>query len=334
MHTSGSLEGASVFPRVYRASRGWLIFLTLCGLLLTIGGTIGAWSAATAVLRNPQSRVGLVGLGLAFGALGIYCLLSTFRSKVVLFPDRIEIEEITHTAVLSRQEIRGWRSLATSPPGLVFVPRDTSRRSVKVAQVFRLDPEFSECLYTLPNLDRQEARASKIDIRKNARLGATPGKRMEALAKGRRFASALEVAAVLASLWGLAYPRPYEAIIMILAALPWIAVEAVRRSRGLFRMDKNPSDAHPNVAIPYIFPGMILMLRSVFDYNIVPSLAVLWFSVGMGVLLCLSAFAADSTMRASVISTAALAAFSLVYGYGVAIEGNAQIGRASCRERE
>ena len=105
-----------MFPRVFRASRGWLVFLTLCGLLLAIGGTIGAWFAATAVLRNPPSRVWLVGLGLAFGALGIYCLLSTFRSRVVLFPDRIEIEELTHTAVLSRQEIRGWRTLATSAP--------------------------------------------------------------------------------------------------------------------------------------------------------------------------------------------------------------------------
>jgi hypothetical protein len=247
----------------------------------------------------------------------------------VLFPDRIEIEELTHTAVLSRQEIRGWRLLATSPPCLLFVPRDDSRRSVKLALVFSLDPEFSKWLYTLPNLDSEDARASEIDIRKDARLGATPGERMKALAKGRRFASVLAVVASLAAVWGLAYPRPYQVTIAILAALPWIAVEAVRRSSGLFRMDQNRNDAHPNVAFAYIFPGMVLMLRSVFDYNIIPSSVVIWFSVGIGGLLSLSTFTADSTMRASVINTAAFAALSLTYGYGAAIEANALFDHSS-----
>jgi hypothetical protein len=329
MSTSESIEGASVFPRVYRASGGWLIFLTLCGLLLAIGGTIGAWFAATAVLRNSQSRLWLVGLGLAFGALGVYLLLSTFRSRVVLFPDRIEIEELTRTAVMSREEIRGWRLLAASPPGLVLVPRDPGRRSVKIAQVFRPDPEFSEWLFTLPNLDSEDARTSKIEIRNDVRLGATPGQRMKSLAKGRRFATALTVVGSIAALWGFVYPKPYDLTIAVLAALPWIAVEVVRRSRGLFRVDQNRNDSHPNVAIPYIFPGMVLMLRSMFDYNIVSSSAVAWFSIGIGGLLCLSAFAADSTMRENVVNAVALAALSLPYGYGVAIEANSLLDYSS-----
>lgn len=329
MQTSRSLEGAALFPRVYRASRGWLISMTLCGVLLAVGGMVGTWFAATAVPKPPQSRVWLIGLGLGFGCLGIYCLLSTFWFKIVLFPDRIEIEELTQTAVLSRQDIRGWRWLPTSPPGLVFVHRDTSRRRLKVTQVFRLDPEFSEWLYTLPNLDTEDTRASKIEIRNNARLGATPGQRMKALAKGRRLATALTAVASLASLWRFVYPRPYEVTIAILAALPWIAVETVRRSRGLFRMDKSRNDAYPNVVIPYIFPATALMLRSVFEYNIIPSSTVVWFSVGIGGLLCLAAFAADATMRSNVISATALAAFSLAYGYGVAIEANALLDRSS-----
>jgi hypothetical protein len=246
----------------------------------------------------------------------------------VLFPDRIEVEELTRTAVLSRQEIRGWRLLATSPPGFVLVPRDTSRRSIKVAQVFRLDPEFSEWLYSLPSLDREDARTSKVEIRNNTRLGATPGERMKTLIKGRRLARVLTVTAFLTILWGFIFPFPYELAISILAALPWIAVETVRRSGGLFRVDTNRNDTHPNVALPFIFPGLVLMLRSVSDYNVLQSPAVAWFSIGIGGLLCLSAFAVDPTLRGKVGTTASLFAFSLAYGYGFAIEANTLLDRS------
>jgi hypothetical protein len=317
------LQDPSVYPRVYRASGGWLIALILCGSVLALGGIFGTWFLANATLRNLQSRFWLVGLCLAFGALGIYCLLSTFRSRVVLFADRIEVEELTRTAVLSRDEVRGWRSLPTSPPGFVFIPRDASRRPVKVAQVFRLDPEFAEWLYTLPCLDNEDARTSKAEIRTNTRLGATPGERMKTLAKGKRLARILNVIASLAALWGFVYPRPYEPVVLVLAALPWIAVEIVRRSGGLFRVDANRNDAHPNVAIAFIFPGMVLGLRSVLDYDIVYSLAVVWFTIGIGGLLCLSAIAVDPSLRGKVGTIAGLLVLSLAYGYGTVIEANA-----------
>jgi len=322
------LEDPSAYPRVYRASGWWLIGLTFSGAVFAIGGMIGAWFAAKAPLQNPHGRLWLVGLGLAFGVFGVYCLLSTFRSRVVLFPDRIEVEELTRTAVLSREEVRGWRSLTAWPTVFVLVPSDASRRPVKMAQVFRLDPEFAQWLYTLPCLDGEDARASKAEIRNNALLGATPGERMRALAKGKRLAGTLTVITSLAALWGFIYPRPYEFAVVILAALPWIAVETVRRSGGLFRLDTNRSDAHPNVAITFIVPGSVLMLRSLVDFNVLQSPAVALFSIGMGGLLCLSAVVVDPTVRAKVINAAALSAFCLAYGYGITIEANTLLDRS------
>jgi hypothetical protein len=328
MHTARRVEGSSAYPRAYRASGGWLVALILCGLALAAGGVIGTWFSATASLRNPHSRFWLAGLCLAFGALGVYCILSTFRSKVVLFRDRIEVEELTRTAVLSREEIRGWRSLPTSPPAFVLVPRDEGRRPVKFLQVFDLDPEFAEWLYTVPCLDSEDHRASKVEIRRNAHLGATPGERTKTLAKGVRFARAMAVMASAAALWGFFYPVPYELTIVLLTALPWAAVETARRSGGLFRIDANPNDAHPNVVVPFLLPGSVLLLRSVRDYNLLLSPAVAWVSIGIGGLLCLSAYKADSTVRRKGVTLAALFAFSLAYGYGVAIEANVLLDRS------
>jgi hypothetical protein len=298
-------------------------------LLLSIGGMAGAWFLSTEPLRaTAMSRIWLVGLCGVFGLLGVYCLISTFRSRVVLFPDRIEIEELTRTTSLDRQEIRGWRSLPTSPPGFLLVPRDSNRRALKVAQVFPLDNEFVEWLYSLPSLDREEARAAKAEIRKNIRFGATPGERIKALARGRRVAAILTAISIAVCMWGFVFPVPYPLAISILTALPWIALELLRRSAGLFRVDADRNDPHPTVAYAFLFPSLVLLLRAATDFNILQSPAVACFSLGIGGLLLLAIFAADPSRRGKSGSGIAVGLFCLAYGYGVAIEVNVLFDRS------
>lgn len=305
-----------------------MIFLSICGSALALGGIIGMWFTAAEPVRNAQSRFWLVGLCLVFTALGVYCLLSTFRSRVVLFADRIEVEELTRTMTLSREEIRGWRSIPTSPPSFLLLPNDASCRKIKVAQLFPLDPEFAEWMYTLPCLDADEARTSKAEIRNDTRLGENPGKRMRALAKGRRLAKILTIASFLAVLWGFLFPVPYVLAILILAILPWIALGIVKTSSGLFRVDANRNDAHPNVAMPFLLPGLVLMLRSVSDFNVLQSSVVALPSVGIGSLLCLSLFTIDPTARKNRITAISFFVFSLIYGYGVTVEVNVLLDRS------
>jgi hypothetical protein len=84
---------------------------------------------------------------------------------------------------------------------------------------------------------------------------------MKKLAKGNRLARTLSATGVLVTLWGFVYPRPYTPLIVILAALPWIGLEIVRRSGGLFRVDRNRNDTHPSVAIAFVAPGLVLGFR-------------------------------------------------------------------------
>ncbi len=202
MQTAQPIGRLPGFPREYRATRGWVIFLGICGSGLAVGGAIGVWLLATTSLRNLQARFWLIGLFTVLAALGFYLLLSTFRSKVVLFADRIEVDELFSTEFLSREEIRGWRTLPTSPSALVFVPMDSARRPLKVALIFRLDTEFEQWLATLPCLDIEDARSSKAEIRNDTRLGAAPGERMKKLAAGKRLARLLTIAGYVTTLWG------------------------------------------------------------------------------------------------------------------------------------
>jgi hypothetical protein len=322
MHKSIALADSATYPRVYRASGFWRIALVLTGIILAAGGSFGTWFSAIGHLGKPGSRIWLVGLFLALCLLGVYCLLSTLRSRVVLFPDRIVVEELTHTVVLGRDEIRGWRSLPTSPLSFQFEPIDRHRRAVKVALVFHVDAEFMQWLDTMRCLDVDDAEASMVEIENAPRLGQTPTDRLEALARGNRLARLLTIVSTVVCLWGAVYPYPYVPIVVLLAALPWVATETVRRSGGLFRIDRNRSDAHPSVGIAFIFPGLILLLRSVIDYQVFQSPVAVALYVALGGVLALAANAVDPTVRARKINAAALFAFCLAYGYGATIEMN------------
>ncbi len=291
-----------------------------------LGGAIGAWQLVAKGPRN--GTLWIVGVCVLVAVFGIYCLLSTYRSKVVLFPDRIEAEELTRTDVLSRDEIRGWRPIPTSPGGFVFIPKNPGQRPVKVAQVFRPDSTFLEWVYTLPSLDELDRKRSKGEVRKDARLGATPGERMKSLAKGRRLAACVNIGASSVALWGFLWPQPYETVVLSLVAVPWVALAIVKGSRGLFRVDGYKNDAHPNVAIALIFPGLILMFRGVIDYQVLGALALGWYALGIGVALWFCTCLADATMRTRVGSAIAFFAFAVLYGYGVAAEANALLDRS------
>jgi hypothetical protein len=130
-------------------------------------------------------------------------------------------------------------------------------------------------------------------------------------------------------LWGFVYPRPYVPMVAILAAMPWIAVEIVRRSGGLFRIDSYRNDAHPTVAIAFIAPGMVLAARSLLDFNTVYSWAVLWFAIGIGVPLCLAARAVDPSVRAKPATLVAMFLFSIAYGFGAAMQANTLLDRST-----
>ena len=132
----------------------------------------------------------------------------------------------------------------------------------------------------------------------------------------------------LVSLWGLIHPRPYQLVMLMLAVLPWIALEAVRRSHGRLRLDTTRNNSHPNVAIVFLLPGLVLLFRSIIDYNILQPSALAWFSIGAGCLLCVCTVAADPSMRANPGIAVVILTFSIGYGYGVAAQTNVLLDRS------
>jgi hypothetical protein len=324
------LLNVSDYPRTYRPSGGWTVFLFLVAALVAIGGALGVWYFGTGhEVRSPKDAMMLVGVCSAFVLLGLWLILFLLRFRILLLADGIEVRGLIFARMLPRDEILGWKVVPghNSPPVLVLVPRSEHGRPLKVMSIFKPDVAFEDWLKTLKNLDAEEARQSAEEIANDPEVGATPEERLAGLPRARRIAGALQIAAFSAMAWGAFYPRPYRAAILTLAVLPWVAVGIVWRSPGLYRIDERRNDVHPNVAVPFILPGFVLLLRMLFDLHVFEWQGAIWLSISVGVVLWFAALMADPALRARKGIALLLLLLTSAYGAGAGLEANALLDK-------
>ena len=311
------------YPRTYRMSPRWMIFMLVFGLAALTGGAWGIWYfQLPGHARDPISALVLRAFMLFVAGFGSYVVLSAVKSRVVLYPDRLAVYDVLKTRTLERDQIRGRRFLDTqnSPGMFVLVPRE-GRPKIKIARVYVMDPPFVRWMESLPDLDSQDRKAAEQEI-----LGpeASPARqeREEALMRARRLCRLLFVLTYGALLWGWIDPKPYGLVITLLALLPWIGLRIVARSQGVVRLDAPRNDPHPNVAAAFIVPGLTLWLRAMLDFKLLSWKLSAFFTIAFALALLLAAVAADSSLRQKKIAVSFMALFALSYGFGLSTEAN------------
>lgn len=315
------------YAKVYRPSGFWRVAFFIFGIVFTVGA-VGAWFTLIGHTATPSSRLLQMSFCVLFALSGAFCFLYTIKSKVVLFPDRISIEHFTGTRVMSRRQIRDWRILPTNPTCLLLQPSEDGVKKAKVALTFPLDDQFEQWLEPLPCLDTEEESASEEEIANDGRLGDNPADRKAALVRGKSLAKKLTIASTVVCGWAWFYPTPYMPVIVSLIALPWVGIEILRRSNGLFRVDERRNDAHPTVALALMFPPLILALRSLLDYNVLQSASAFLLYASIGGLLVFFAAKFDPTLWARKPIFGTFCAIGFAYGFGVVTEANALLDRS------
>lgn len=313
------------YPRTHRVSRFWKgFFLVAAAFLMVVAFFSGREAAA--------SEAWLAVLAALFGGLGVYCLLLALRSRVTLYPDRMEITEAWRPRVFDRSQFSGWRvNSATTPSILVLERSRIGRRPITLANIYNFDEAFFDWLDDVPNLDDQETTQSLEEVESDPDLGLTPDARLGALARAARLAHWLNGAAVAVFLWAFIYPSPYEAVVGVCALAPWIGIIVAARSHGLFRIDCQRNQVHPHLAGLLMLPSAALSLRASLDLDLLWSAAVIWPAVLIGLALFLAALKVDTALRSQRASAVAVLAFTLTYGFGAGLHANVLLDRSSSR---
>lgn len=265
--TPARREGS--WPRIYRPTRGYRLFLGGLGLLALAGGV----AVAVAVLRDPKAPPAMAfAIGGGFALLGAFLIASLVRERVALFEDgSLEFSELFRGRTRLRPaEIAGLRTLSHQGVTYAFFHfRDQARKPFKVGLICERDEHFDRWLAALPDLDATERAAAEEAILTDPALGGDPAERERALARARLLARLLSGAAWAAVAWGWFRPRPYAAVVATLAVIPVLALALLFAKRGLVGVDERRTDPRPSVLVPFLLPGLVLMLRAMLDFHVV-----------------------------------------------------------------
>jgi len=138
------------YPRTYRMSLGWRAF----HLIFEFWAISIGFSTLRSALAGPQVRVSWLVTGTLLIIVFIFAMLQDLRYRVVLFADRIEVQNLVSTRVLRRDEILGRRLLQhmKGPPSILLVPRG-AQRPLGVTLDLKTDSAFWKWMNTVPDLD-------------------------------------------------------------------------------------------------------------------------------------------------------------------------------------
>ena len=292
-----SVRREGVWPRVYRPTRGYWLFLGTLGVL----GVAGGVAAVTFAVRGSMGPVWVgVAIGVGFVLLGAFLIAGVARERVLLFEDgTAEFTELGRGRTRLRPaEISGIRALDHQGIRYVFFHfRAQDRKPFRAGLICERDEHFDRWLASFPDLDALERSAAAEQLLADPALGATPDDRLRALSRARLHARVLSTAAWGAVAWGWFRPHPYAWAIGTLAVIPMVAIALLLASRGGLSLDERKTDPRPSVLVPILMPGLALTLRALLDFAMVDPAGLLRWALPIALSLAALLLVGDTQLR-------------------------------------
>ena len=312
-------------PRTYRSSVRSNLFIVVVyclgsaiSLAFLVFFATGPGDATPAVRVFSAAFFALLLLG------SIYGFVVMLTAQVVLETSGIESRNYFSSKNMLRESIAGVRVVPTRYVStLVLVPRDKSQQKLKISLYFPLDELFYDWLQGIPDLDEQDREQSLAQFEEELGPGETAPTRAKLLAQGKTTATTLAIAAGILGGWSGFVPSPPWQVIFALGALPLISLALIIRSKGLYQMDEYRNDARPSLAVPIMVPGLILLLRSLWSFDLLSVKPLVIGSVMVALALFGLAIQYDRSLRQRGWVSILPVIFLFTYAYGALSQANA-----------
>jgi hypothetical protein len=209
----------------------------------------------------------------------------------------------------------------------IFQPR--RGKTLTLVLPYATDRHYESWLARLPDLDAIDRAASAQALLADPRLGSSTDERVRCLARWTRIGQRLDVAAVLLMAWALAFPHPYAWLLGTLVLAPWLTLLLVGCSRGLLRTSLVPGDVRPLALSPLLGAPMLILLRTVFDLDLLGWGSAWCLGVLAGLPLWLAILGLQRTGERRAGASLFYFALCWLYGTGAAAAGNVLLDRAA-----
>jgi hypothetical protein len=254
----------------YKLARGWAIIIWIFSPLLIIIFLLGLLTPlfpSTKEEVSPTLYFALI-LPLSLGMITLMTvgLLDTVKNKVIISGDSVIFRSTFIKRDLKFDEIRGFR---VSDKYIFVEPNTKDKKRIKISTYLGKSDELILWLSSnFLDLDFVNKKKEHSEILENNRNGITEEERSVKLQKAKLVAKALNWMSIIACVWVLFFPTPYEIAIISTITLPLIAILATFIFKGLIRLEEGKGTAYPSVFMTIFFCSCGICLRAMFDFNI------------------------------------------------------------------
>ena len=313
-------------PQEYRTAKGYRILIYLGGPPLVL-----LFLALPFLLANGNNAApgyfiaGFAILGVGLSGFLAYGILETVKGRLVVQEQFVSQVGAFKTKTLAADEIKGFRA---DDKYTHIIPLNPQLPKLKIGHTTERYEEMQQWFASrYPDLNRVDLERATALLLEDHDLGRTSEERAEALAKATLAARTLNIAGGVVGAWLILFPTPYEWAILAGLLLPVLAAMALWFLPHSLRVDEKPNSGYPSVLIAILIPCLGLMLRALFDYELV-SHAPMWPVVGAtatGAALVLAMGSRQFLFRSgSVVSVGStIVVLAFLYGYGASSIVNA-----------
>lgn len=238
--------------KTYSIGRGIKIFLVACAVLLIALAAFLMTIPFSGGNADTAFIVVMVVFALPLAAMSAGGLVAVFRSRLTVTSDRFVLVNFIRPRELLFSEIEGYRK--DNANNLILVPKDPSGKKFGIASHFSgFDGLVAQVAERWENLDARDYAAEEEKILEDRDLGGTRDHVKSRLEFARWFARIFNGAAVIISLYGMVYPRPYGAVATALLIIPLLAFAIIAFSGESSRRSMKKTAPCPGFSVPYLF---------------------------------------------------------------------------------
>ena len=136
----------SMEPHVYRPGKGWVIFGVGFGVACALLAAVLVATASGNFIAYPLAATALY--------MGFCAAANTIKSRVVLYPDAIEVSNFFRSQRFTRDEIGAKSFINVRLPTYFLYPWSKDVKKLKVEVAFPQDSIFQEWMASIPDADK------------------------------------------------------------------------------------------------------------------------------------------------------------------------------------
>jgi hypothetical protein len=267
----------------FRIAKGWRIFIYIVSLpLIALFVFVGILPFKSEPFNL---TILLLLLPISVGAITLFAfgLVQTIIERFTIGDDYFSLKGLFGTRILSFSEIKGFRS---DDKYIRIVPLESSKKPMKISSYVERHGDIIIWLSdNFPDIDQLEIAQEEERILQNEELGITNESREHKLIEARTVSKYINVIGTAIFIWLVFIPKPYIICLSVGIIFPIAIIPVLYFYGGLIKMDEKKNSAYPSIIYGFVLTSVGLMIRSLFDYDIMYS--KLWVFTGSIALILL-----------------------------------------------